>query len=84
MVRPDYELAGPETEDALVGAMARETGGRGLTAEEIPTLAERLPNRAVTIENPVIERLWNTPLALGVLLLVAGLEWTLRRLARLP
>lgn len=84
VVRPDDELARPETDHALLAAMARETGGRVLTAEEIPTLAERLPNRAVTIENPVIERLWNTPLALGVLLLVAGLEWTLRRLARLP
>ena len=44
---------------------------------------DALPNRAIITETPIRERIWTSPLFFAMLLLLATLEWSGRRMARL-
>ncbi|MBX3354068.1 MAG: hypothetical protein KF724_00040 [Phycisphaeraceae bacterium] len=85
VVRRDLELAQPETDHALLSQIAEATGGEVLTRREIPLLSgpELLPNRAVTVEHPLTQPLWDTPLALILLIVIPAIEWSVRRWSRL-
>jgi uncharacterized membrane protein len=82
---PDDELRRPETDHDLLARLASETGGRVLTDDELDLLAEPgvLPNRSIRTPNPLRERIWDTPLAFALVLLVLTAEWVGRRLLRL-
>jgi hypothetical protein len=54
-----------------------------LGAETIEELPRLLPARAREIDESLLESLWDTPLAFGMLLLLLALEWTGRRMLRL-
>lgn len=78
------ELRRPETDHALLASLARETGGALLTPGQLDRLPELLPRREVRVALAPDERtLWDTPLALAVLLTLLTLEWIGRRLIRL-
>jgi len=80
---PENELRRPETDHALLASLAQETGGRVLAPEEIEELPNLLRNRAVRTPNPITERIWDTPLAFILVLLVLTGEWVGRKLLRL-
>lgn len=80
---PDDELRRPETDHALLASLAVETGGRTLPPEDLGRLASLLPNRSVTTINPLTERIWDTPLIFGLVLLLITAEWIGRKLVRL-
>ena len=80
---PDDELRQPETDHALLAALAAETGGRTIAPDELDQLAAILPNRSVRTINPLTERIWDTPLVFGLLLLLLATEWIGRKLIRL-
>lgn len=82
---PDSELRRPETDHALLAHLASQTGGRMLAEDELEQLLDPalLPNRAVRTENPLRERIWDTPLAFGLMLLLLTLEWIGRKIVRL-
>ena len=42
-----------------------------------------LPNRSFTTERPISERIWTSPLAFILLILLGSTEWMGRRLVRL-
>ena len=46
-------------------------------------LASLLPNRSVTTINPLTERIWDTPLIFGLVLLIIAGEWIGRKFIRL-
>jgi len=79
----DDELRHPETDHELLEALAAETGGQVLPPDHLGELPDLLPNRAVRTINPLTERIWDTPLAFGLVLLVITIEWIGRKLARL-
>lgn len=85
VVRSDLELARPETDHALLAQIAEATNGEVLTIADLELLSgpDLLPNRALSVEQPLTRTLWDTPLALLLLILIPALEWSVRRWSRL-
>ena len=90
VVRPDDELRMADADHDLLASIAEETGGsiHEVESSEDPRpvlerIHEILPNRAVITENPLREKIWTSPLFLIVILLLATVEWSGRRLGRL-
>ncbi|MFI4892901.1 MAG: hypothetical protein ACIAQ0_05620 [Phycisphaerales bacterium JB058] len=84
VLAPDDELRRPETDFATLRTLAEETGGRVLTPGELAEMEEFLPNRQRRVAGtPDIETLWDSPLALILLVLLLGTEWIGRRMIRL-
>lgn len=79
---PDDELRRPETDHESLRFLASETGGSMTLADELETLPE-LPNRASRRLFERTESLWDTPLALILILSLLTLEWVGRRVIRL-
>jgi hypothetical protein len=82
IIRPDEERRRPETDHALLASLAVETGGRILPLDDLSAL-RTLPRREIRTEDPLTERLWNSPFALIVVILLATVEWVGRRLLNL-
>lgn len=80
---PDNELRRPETDHALLESLAAETGGKVLSADEIATLPQLLPDRSLTTDNPLTERIWDTPLFFILIIALLVTEWVGRKLLRL-
>jgi len=80
---PDDELRSPETDHPLLARLASQTGGVVLGAGDLDQLPTLLPNRRQRIINEQTEPLWDSPPALGLLLLLLTVEWVGRRLVRL-
>ncbi|MDZ4755556.1 MAG: hypothetical protein SGJ11_13800 [Phycisphaerae bacterium] len=81
--RPDDETRRASADHALLADLAKETGGAVVQPEDLDSLPDLLPNRRVTTETATIEPLWDAPLALILILLVATMEWLGRRWMRL-
>lgn len=82
--QPDDELRRPQTDHALLSALSQATGGQALTAAELSQLPKLLPSRSVKLAGePEVHTLWDTPLALLLVLLLLTLEWVGRRLLHL-
>lgn len=81
--RPDDELRQGAADHAVLTAAALETDGAVLAPEDLDRLEELLPRRSVTTEHATYESLWDAPLALFLLVLLASSEWIGRRLLRL-
>jgi hypothetical protein len=80
---PDDELRQPETDHDLLRQLAESTGGIMIEPDNLRILPESLPNRAVTISNPLTERIWDTPFFFGLIVLLLTLEWVGRKVVRL-
>ena len=80
---PDDELRAPAADHDRLRAMATETDGVLLEPENLADLPTLLPNRERRQSFERTEPLWDTPLALIVILLLGGAEWIGRRLVRL-
>ncbi|MBI1304418.1 MAG: hypothetical protein GC172_11630 [Phycisphaera sp.] len=83
VVRADDELRRGDADHEALAVLAARTKGRVLGAEAIEELPQLLPARAREIDESLLESLWDTPLAFGMLLVLLALEWTGRRLLRL-
>ncbi len=84
--QPDDELRNPGTDHELLGSIADATGGVQLDPSDLSPLRmpELLPNRKIRlIGTPDIDELWDTPLALLLIVLLCTFEWVGRRLIRL-
>ncbi|MBY0312904.1 MAG: VWA domain-containing protein [Phycisphaerales bacterium] len=82
--QPDDELRRPQADHANLNALAQATGGKLLLPTEIAELPKLLPNRTLKlIGEPDVHTLWDTPLALLLVVLLLTLEWVGRRLLRL-
>lgn len=82
--QPDDELRQPQTDHEALRRLAEATGGRLLSGDELSSVGTMLPNRAIKIvSDPKVHTLWDTPLALLLVVLLVTLEWVGRRLIRL-
>ena len=79
---PDDELRRPETDHEQLQLLADETGGTVTLASDLESLPE-FPNRASRRLFERTESLWDTPLALTLVLLLLTFEWVARRVIRL-
>jgi len=78
------ELRTPQTDHPALARLAEATGGKVLEAAELAQVAKLLPNRRLRLAGePDIETLWDTPLALLVVVLIITVEWIGRRLLKL-
>ncbi|MGE3109516.1 MAG: hypothetical protein AB7O77_14355 [Phycisphaerales bacterium] len=81
---PDDEMRRPEADHATLERLAQATGGSIMSARDLNDLPSLLPNRELRLAGePDIETLWDTPLALFLLITLLTLEWVGRRLIRL-
>jgi len=83
VARKDDELRRPETDHALLSQIALDTDGEVIAPADIAQLPERLPNRSIRTLHSLIEPIWNSPLALGLLILLLTVEWVGRKIVRL-
>lgn len=82
--QPDDEMRRPQTDHPLLARVAEATGGRVLPTGELSDLPRYLPNRRLKLAGePEIHTLWDTPLALLLVVLLLTAEWVGRRLLRL-
>jgi len=79
ILQPDDERRRPETDHELLRRLAEETGGMVLSTDDLTPLEELRPRHIVT-DDPITERIWNTRLALLLVVFLATLEWTGRRM----
>jgi hypothetical protein len=79
---PEDELRHPETNHPLLERLSRASGGKVVDAAELGEL--QLPNRRLRLAGePDVETLWDTPLALIVMMILLTAEWVVRRLIKL-
>ncbi len=83
VTRQDDELRRPETDHALLERLADETDGAVIEPTNIDQLPKRLPNRSIRTLHSLVEPIWDSPLALGLLLLLLTAEWVGRKFVRL-
>jgi hypothetical protein len=81
--RPDDETRKASADHELLAELARETGGTVVRPEELNSLPGLLPKRSVVTEHASLEPLWDAPLALILIVLLATVEWLGRRWMRL-
>ncbi|GAB4550178.1 MAG: hypothetical protein Tsb0013_11820 [Phycisphaerales bacterium] len=79
---PQDELRRPETDHAALRALATETGGTVVEPDDAASLTDLFPNRQLRVRTEVTESLWDTPLALLLVLVLVTCEWVGRRLLR--
>lgn len=80
---PDDEMRRPQADHALLERLASETAGQILEPSDLSRLSELLPNRRERLISERAEALWDTPLALLVIVTLLTLEWIGRRVIRL-
>ncbi len=80
---PNDEMRRPETDFPLLARLSAETGGLTFTEATLDTLPDSIPNRQLRILRERTEDLWDTPLALIVIVTLLTLEWVGRRAVRL-
>lgn len=81
----DDEMRTPQTDHALLARLAESTGGRVLAPGDLAQLLDPnvLPKRRLRLAGePDVETLWDTPLALMLLMLLLTIEWAWRRLLK--
>lgn len=82
--QPDDEMRRPQTDHPLLGSLSTATGGKTLSMDEIRQLPTILPNRRLKLAGePDVQTLWDTPLALILMVLLLAAEWIGRRILRL-
>ena len=79
------ELADPRPDHELLASLASITGGRSFDPADLASIADPgvFPSRSVRRVAIERETLWDTPLALALLIGLAGFEWIGRRIMRL-
>lgn len=80
----DDELRMPQTDHSALVRLASASGGQVVAPADFAQIAKLLPNRRLKLTgDPDIETLWDTPLALLLVVLLAAVEWIGRRLLKL-
>ena len=79
--RSDQEIRNADADHDVLGSIVNATSG---SMHEPGAMDEiLLPNRSFTTERPISERIWTSPLAFFLLILLGSTEWMGRRLVRL-
>jgi hypothetical protein len=82
--QPDDEMRRPQADHRLLAELSAATKGQTLGTGDLGQLAKLLPNRRLKLTGePEVHTLWDTPLALLVVVLLLTAEWIGRRLLRL-
>ena len=81
---PDDELRRPEADHAALAELAQATGGTMISPANLAKWQELVPKREIRQTSVAeVRTLWDTPLALMLVVLLLSVEWSLRRLLRM-
>lgn len=83
VLSPDDEMRQTLPDHERLAALAEQTGGAVVPIDDLARLQELVPNRARKTPDDQREPLWNSYVALGVVLLLLTTEWIGRKLVRL-
>jgi hypothetical protein len=83
VIEPDDEFANPETDHGTLESLCAATGGRLLGRDDLAALGTVIPDRSTFTERIDRVPIWSSPLALILLVLLCGAEWSIRRAVRL-
>jgi len=83
VIRPDIELAHPESDHPQLVDLATRTAGVVVAPAEIARLGQLLPKRATSLERAILDPIWNSPAAFCAIILLLFVEWVGRRWLRL-
>ncbi|MFO0827717.1 MAG: hypothetical protein U0572_06155 [Phycisphaerales bacterium] len=81
--RPDEELRKAAADHELLKQLAEDTGGQVLGLDDLARLPELLPKRSIVTEHATLKSMWDSPLALILIIVLATTEWLGRRWMRL-
>ena len=81
VTRSDQEIRNADSDHELLESIVNMTSGSMHTPGAMDDIV--LPNRSFTTERPISERIWTSPLAFFLLILLGSTEWMGRRLVRL-
>lgn len=76
---PDLEMRRPEADHESMRRLAEATGGRMLDLNQWTEALAEIPDRGMQIPDDVTEPLWDSKLALILLILLLTTEWVLRK-----
>ncbi len=81
---PGGELADPRPDHDFLRSLSERTGGRAMTPAELASVADPgvFPSRRVRRVSVERETLWDTPLALALIIFFAATEWIGRRIMK--
>ena len=83
ILRPDDEMRHPKPDHQRLRDLAEATEGAVVGLDDLPRLADLVPNRAKRTPNDITEPLWDAPLSFLVLTVLLTVEWLGRKLIRL-
>ena len=83
VVAPDDELRQPATDHPRLRTLAEDTGGKVVALNDLEQLNTLIPRRATRTPNDIREALWDSPLAMLLVVLLITAEWIGRKLIRL-
>ena len=83
VVSADDETRHPVPDHEKLAELAEQTGGKVLALDKLDDLATLVPNRARRTPNDIREPLWNSYLALIVVVTLLTAEWIGRKVIRL-
>ena len=83
VVRPDDELRHPRPDHQRLALLAQQTGGAVLAPDQLDELATLLPDDRAKTAQPRSESLWDSYLALFLVILLLTAEWIGRKVIRL-
>ncbi|MEE9212672.1 MAG: hypothetical protein V3U29_08470 [Phycisphaeraceae bacterium] len=83
VLRRDDELRQPMPDHARLEALANQTGGQVVRLNELDRLVSLVPNRARRTPNDIREPLWDSSLALVIVVVLLTAEWVCRKVIRL-
>jgi len=83
VIAPDDEWRRPQADHARLVALAEQTGGAVVPLNELARLEDLVPNRARRTPDDLREPIWNSTLALVVVIGLITIEWIIRKVIRL-
>ncbi len=83
IIAPDDELRQPATDHPRLQTLADETGGKVVALSDLDQLNTLIPRRATRTPNDIREALWDSPLAMLLVVLLITAEWIGRKVIRL-
>lgn len=84
VIAPDDELRQPQSDHPRLIQLAADTGGQVIPLNDLQKLIDAIPHRPRKTAHDTRAPIWDSALALIVVLVLLALEWTTRRLIRLP
>ncbi len=83
VLHPDDERRQPATDHPRLETLATDTGGKVIAASNLDELITLVPKRAQRTPNDDREALWDSPLAMILVVLLITIEWVGRKWIRL-